>query len=382
MKLPILLALLLTASVSCRVRSADQVDGDLADSAENTTQTLDHSSPPLPPPCVRAPGSFAEVTARVEASLVTLLGDQAEGSGTLAALPTLSPASTQAAPSLGPSAPSTAVPLGTGVRIGPDGTIVTSLRVAGDATIRTVELGDGRRVEASLRGIDPDLDLAVYVCAEATTPPVELADHVRPRPGDWVAVISRPYHGGVGATAALGVIGRAAAPHRVDLLGPVARLLRLSLPADVTTFGGAAVDTAGRLVGLVTSIGNAGASGTYVVPAAELRRATGQILAHGRTSRSWLGLWARPFDPARDNSTGIDDLGGLLVTRVVPGGPADQGGLAPDDVVLDLDGQRISTTAQLSAITTRIEEDQEVSVVFVRQGQRRSSRLRPAPTPQ
>jgi len=97
--------------------------------------------------------------------------------------------------------------LGLGVILSSDGYILTNQHVIGDKTLRvTVELLDGRRLEAKLVGIDKGTDLAVLKVqnTESPFPSIEIEDSDKVKIGDIVLAIGNPY--GLGQSVSMGII--------------------------------------------------------------------------------------------------------------------------------------------------------------------------------
>jgi serine protease DegS len=68
-----------------------------------------------------------------------------------------------------------------------------------------------------------------------------------------------------------------------------------------------------------------------------------QITEHGAVVRGWLGIEAQDLTPALAESFGMKVSEGVLIAGVLRGGPADQVGLQPGDVITALDDQPVSS---------------------------------------
>ncbi len=259
--------------------------------------------------------------------------------------------------------------------------VITSSRVIGGASKIRVKLHDRARHRATLRGTDPDLDLALLMLEEPISDALPLSDTSNLRPGDWVAILANSFGHETSVTA--GVVRFSAAstlqppPHR-----PSRRFIGVDATIDAANWGGPVVDAGGRLVGLAAAAPNAGSRVGLVVPAAQLRRSVDQLAQYGRPARTWIGLWVRPLDQAQAQVLGITPPRGLLVTGVAPGGPAQEAGVEPRDVILEFSGQPVDTAADLGALAAQVAPDQSITLLVLRDGRNRTLRLRPAPMPQ
>jgi serine protease Do len=309
-------------------------------------------------------------------NLVTILVTTREGPGPEAALPLF----------VSPAAPTTTVArpelesLGTGFFLDTGETLVSSYHVVGEIPHMTVRLADGSLVQATLRGTSLDADLAVFRVDRPPHGAVQLVDSARLRPGDWLALLADPFGSGVSVTA--GVVRFLPAPEDARAPRAFSRFIGADLTVDAANQGGMVTDAGGRLVGLAASTTTAGSRVGLVLPVADLRQEIARLDGPDRASRSWIGLWVRVLvaDDARD--LGLDPPRGLLVTRIVPGGPADDAGILPRDAVLEFSGEPVTTPAAFAALASRADVSQAIPVVIWRDGRPRTVRLRPAPMPQ
>jgi S1-C subfamily serine protease len=368
------------ASSSCRLKADDSGDADVTDGTP-AAPTITPTPVSASPPCLTAPGSFAEIASRLSPNIVTILGtaDEERGSsGPSVALPLVWPSSSSQATT---GAESEATFLGTGFLLRADAVVITSHHVVGSTSPLTVLLHDDQIVSATIRGADPDLDLAILSLEEPVDDAMTLSNCSRISPGDWIAVLSNPF--GSETTVTAGVVRFTTAPE--DQL-PSHHLLRRFLGVDATidaaNWGGLVVDTGGRVVGLAIAASRAGSEVGVVLPAPTLRRHVDQLVRHGHPGRTWIGLWVRPLERDQAVALGIDPPSGLLVTRVAPTGPAQEAGVESDDIILEVSGQAVSSASALGAIAARVDAGQSVPMVVLRDGRPRTLRLRPAPMPQ
>lgn len=365
----------ITASPACRRRV---IDDDAA--PPDAGETLEpQAPPPAAPPCLRAPGSFAELASRLRPNVVTIFGSNDSHADPSSALPLT--AFGQANTSGATIEETTTKALGTGFLLDTDALIVTSHRVVDGGGPFSVRLSDGRRVAAELRGADPDPDVAVLTLEEAVHEALSLSDTARLRPGDWISIIADPFGGE--ATVTAGVLRFSAATSDPGSAPTILRrFLGVDASIDAANRGGLVVDATGRLVGLAVSAPRAGSSVGLVLPAQQLRRTVSQLAQHGQPARTWIGLWVRPLGAARAAELGVEPPRGMLVTRLASGGPAEEAGLEVDDVIVELGGRPVVSAADLGAIATGSSSEQPLTVLVIREGRPRSLRLRPAPMPQ
>jgi putative serine protease PepD len=126
--------------------------------------------------------------------------------------------------------------------------------------------------------------------------------------------------------------------------------------------GGPLLDGQGHVVGVTSQIqggtvdANVGVG--FAIPSDTARSVAQQLIDHGTASHPWLGVQLR--------ATGA----GVVVARVVPGGPAAKAGLQGDAIVA-LDGRKITTTAQLADAVAHRRPGDTVRLATVRNGTQR-----------
>ena len=270
-----------------------------------------------------------------------------------------------------------------GILVAPEGVILTAASTVLDSAEIDVVLDDGRRFEATLVGVDPWRELAVLTIEAEDLPAFTLADAVEAEGvaiGTRVVALSNLFGVAVGderVSAQRGLVSavvplearRGAA--EAAFAGPVFIL-------DFTTnnpgaAGGALVDAAGRLLGMMGKELRATASGAwlnYALPAAELARGRQDIVA-GKAA-----VAANPRTaPLPARTLGLILVPDLLdrtppfVDTVVPASPAARAGLAADDLVVAVAGRAVGSRAALEQALGRLAPGDPVRLAVIRAGE-------------
>ncbi len=264
---------------------------------------------------------------------------------------------------------------GSGVIVNESGLILT----AGHVTEATGEnivvyLADGREMEGKRLGMNMHRDASmvqiVYDDDSMTFPYVEIAEPDTASLGDWVVAMGHP--GGYDPTRP--------APLRV---GRVIQKQGLKLLVTDCTLaggdsGGALFDLEGRLIGIHSSIAQSLSHNIHVAMAV-FHKHWDQLL-EGKEWGNLANLFDEPlpgYERKVDRSKNRALLGadldkrtsnGVLVTKVPPGFPAAEGGLRPGDVIVQFDGESVSTYPQLFRLLSLMDPGDEVDVVVERRG--------------
>jgi serine protease Do len=82
----------------------------------------------------------------------------------------------------------------------------------------------------------------------------------------------------------------------------------------------------------------------------------------------WLGLVVKDTDEATAKELKLPHVTGVLVVSVIAGSSAEKAGFKPNDVILEFDGQRVRSVAQLRRLIEETPPDRTVSIQITRQG--------------
>ncbi len=235
---------------------------------------------------------------------------------------------------------------GSGFIIHPDGWIVTNHHVIEDAVNISVTLADGREYRAEVVGTDHRTDIALLrIEPDEPLSVLPLGDSSRLRPGEWVVAIGNPF--GLDHTVTAGIVS---ALGRRDIT-PENRLMYVDyIQTDASvnpgSSGGPLLDAAGNVVGVNAAVNRAGDGIAFAIPI-DMVKALLPQLATGAVRRSWLGVSLEHLPANEAWALGLQRPWATVITEVVDGSPADEGGLRAGDVVLSFDGEDIDTFQEL-----------------------------------
>jgi serine protease DegS len=235
--------------------------------------------------------------------------------------------------------------LGSGVLLSAQGYVLTNNHVVAEADQIQVMLGDGRSLEAAIVGVDPETDLAVLKITAENLPSIVLGDSEHLRVGDVVLAIGNPF--GVGQTVTQGIVS---ATGRNQLgISTFENFIQTDAAINPGNSGGALINAHGELVGINTAIfsKSGGSQGIgFAIPVSLAREVMQQITEHGAVVRGWLGIEAQDLTPTLAESFGLKTSQGVLIAGVLRGGPADQAGLQPGDIITALNEQPVSNARE------------------------------------
>ncbi len=276
--------------------------------------------------------------------------------------------------------------LGSGVVYRQDGLIVTNEHVVRGVRTVQVAFADGRRSPGRVRAVDPLTDLAVVQTERQDLPAARF--HTRlPRVGELAVAMGSPL--GLQNTATAGIISGL---HReipgAAQEGPTTALVDL-IQTDAAispgNSGGALANAAGEVTGINVAYlpPQAGAvSLGFAIPAATMQDVVGQLIDTGRVRHAFLGIQPAQLTPEIAAQLGLTGTEGVLILEVVPGGPADDAGLRPGDVITTFGGTPVRTVEEFLGELRQVRPGASVTVEVLRNGRTESVQVTIADRPQ
>jgi Do/DeqQ family serine protease len=253
--------------------------------------------------------------------------------------------------------------LGSGVIVAPEGYLLTNNQVIEGADDIEVSLADGRKASAQVVGTDPETDLAVLKIDLPDLPAISFGDAAALQVGDVVLAIGNPF--GVGQTVTSGIVS---ALGRNQLgINTFENFIQTDAAINPGNSGGALVDVAGNLMGINTAIysRSGGSMGIgFAIPATTARQVMESLIRDGHVTRGWIGVEPQDLTPELARTFNLPVREGVLITGVLQGGPAQQAGMRPGDVVVAVAGQTVANTVQLlnAVAALRPQSTAEISV--------------------
>ena len=259
--------------------------------------------------------------------------------------------------------------LGSGVIVSDKGYILTNYHVIRQADAIQVALRDGREAQAEVVGVDSEADLAVLKVGLPDLPAITFGHSQDLRVGDVVLAIGNPF--GVGQTVTQGIVS-AKGRSRVGI-NTFENFIQTDAPINPGNSGGALVTTGGELVGINTAIfsRSGGSQGIgFAIPSSLAERSMRQIIEHGHVTRGWLGVEIQEVTSELADSFDLDTTEGVLVAGVLRGGPADEAGIQPGDVLTHVDGEPVADVREALDAIANLQPGDEATLRLIREGER------------
>jgi serine protease Do len=258
--------------------------------------------------------------------------------------------------------------LGSGFIIDKEGHVVTNNHVIEDADQIRVKLDDEKEFEAKVVGRDPSTDIALLKIKSGNDfPVVKMGDSAQLKVGQWVVAIGSPF--GLERTVTAGIVS---AKGRAIGSGPYDDFIQTDASINPGNSGGPLINMKGEVIGINTAIIASGQGIGFAIPVNLAKGVIAQLKAGGEVTRGWLGVAIQDVNQEMAEYYGIDAKKGVFVADVFKGDPADAAGIKPKDIITEVNGQKVETTRQLTALVANIPVGQSVKVKLWREGQYRT----------
>lgn len=258
------------------------------------------------------------------------------------------------------------------------GHIVTNAHVVRDSDVVVVQFYDGRVAQATIVGEDAIADIAVLKVSDTGSlfPAVRASGEV-PQQGDRVFAFGSPF--GFKFSMSEGIIsGLGRSPSGATGPAGFTNFIQSDAAVNPGNSGGPLVDVRGRVIGMNVAIAtgretegtNEGQSAgiSFAIPLMTIEAVVDQLISTGRVTRGYIGINYLPEQiPVVDEATG-SRMVGVGINDVVEGGPAQQAGLAPRDVIVSIAGQRVSEPDVLRSVIAPVPPGATVDVTYWRDG--------------
>jgi Do/DeqQ family serine protease len=257
--------------------------------------------------------------------------------------------------------------LGSGVIVAADGLIVTNEHVIRDADEIIVRLWNRAEYPARVVGADARTDVALLRIKPAGKLSVAvLGDSSRLKVGEWAIAVGNPF--GLESTVTLGVIS---ATGRTDLgVESTEDFIQTDASINPGNSGGPLLNTSGEVVGINTAMVSAGQGIGFAIPINTVMAVEQELARNGTIRRGWLGVGIQGLTPELAESFGAKGEKGILVNRVVPGSPAEKGGLRGGDIITSFRGRPVSTVKEFQKQVASTAPGSSVAMDILRGGKR------------
>jgi len=277
---------------------------------------------------------------------------------------------------------------GTGFIISEDGLILTNKHVVDDEDAEyTVILNDGTEYEATVLGRDFINDIAVIKIEAENLPVVELGDSDDIKTGQTVIAIGNAL-AEFSNTVTKGVISGINREITAGTSSGQSEEIREAIQTDAAinpgNSGGPLLNLKGQVIGINTAMSQGGQLVGFAIPVNTAKQIIESVKEHGRIVRPWLGVRYIPITEQIAKENNLDFDYGVLILRgqtptelaVVPGSPADKADLIENDIILEVNGQKLDEDHQLTSEISKYSPGEEIELKIYHKGEEKKVKVK------
>jgi serine protease Do len=267
---------------------------------------------------------------------------------------------------------------GTGFIVSSDGLIITNKHVVSDPKAEyTVYLNDGRKFKAEVLALHPTDDLALIKISANNLPTLVLGDSDKVKIGQFVIAIGNAL-GEFQNTVSFGVIsGLRRSITASDQSGNVERLEGLIQTDAAINFGnsgGPLINLKGEVIGVNTAIAGGAENIGFAIPINRAKKMIEEVKTKGKIEVPFLGIYYLLINEEVQKKFNLPVDYGAYVYRegqsaIIPNSPAELYGLRDKDIILEMDGEKITPQNSLAQIIMKKSVGQKVNLKVLRNNQ-------------
>lgn len=268
---------------------------------------------------------------------------------------------------------------GTGFIVSSDGLVVTNRHVVADKDAEyTVMTNDGKKYPAPVLARDPIQDIAILKISVENLSTIKLGNSDNIRIGQTVIAIGNAL-GEFRNTVSVGVVSGLARSVSASSGGSVEHLeevIQTDAAINLGNSGGPLLNLYGQVVGMNTAMAVGAENIGFAIPINKVKKVINDIQEKGRISYPFLGVRYILINEsiAEKNNLPVDY--GALVARgdnpaevaVMPGSGADRAGIMENDIILEIDGKKITSENTLSKMILKHNVGDKVILKILHRG--------------
>jgi len=269
--------------------------------------------------------------------------------------------------------PQIAKGFGSGVILSDDGFIVTNNHVIDDAQNIKVILNDKREFEAKLVGTDPSTDIALLKIDANGLSFLTYGNSNDLKLGEWVLAVGNPFN--LTSTVTAGIVSALGRNLQINEdQYSIESFIQTDAAVNPGNSGGALVNQQGNLVGINTAIASRTGSYTgysFAVPVTIVKKVIGDLKEYGEVQRALLGVRIGDVNAEIAKELKLDKVEGVVVGGVPDDGAAKSAGIKEKDVIIQVEGVPVRTSAELQEKISQYRPGDKVDIIVIRDSEKK-----------
>jgi serine protease Do len=266
---------------------------------------------------------------------------------------------------------------GSGVIMSADGYIITNNHVIEDAESIEVTLNDNRTFIAQVIGRDPASDIALIKIKAENLPYIKFGDSETLRLGEWVLAVGNPFN--LTSTVTAGIVSAKGRSLTLpDGTFRIESFIQTDAALNMGNSGGALVNTKGLLVGITSMIiSRSGdySGNSFAIPVSIVKKVVDDLKEFGEVQSARLGVEIKDVDSEVAKKQNLDEVKGVLITRVIEKGSAEDANLIENDVIVKFNGVAVNTVSELQEQVGKRRPGDKATLTYIRNGKENTAQL-------
>lgn len=277
---------------------------------------------------------------------------------------------------------------GTGFLVSEDGMIVTNKHVVSDLKAEyTVMTSDGKEYSAKVLARDPYQDIAIVKVEGSGFPVLNLGESGSLKIGQTVVAIGNSL-GEFSNTVSRGIIsglkrnltaGNSSGSQNERL----SNIIQTDAAINPGNSGGPLIDINGNVIGVNVAMAQGAQNIGFALPIDQVKKDIAQVSASGKISTPFLGVRYIPIDKTVQEENNLSFDYGVMVQRgqklsdlaVIPGSPADKAGIVENDIILEVNGEKVDSKNQLPDLVSKYNIGDAITLKISHKGETRDIKV-------
>jgi serine protease Do len=246
------------------------------------------------------------------------------------------------------------------------------------AATYTVLMNDGKKFDATVLSRDPVNDLALVKISANNLTTVPLGDSSSLEIGQKVIAIGNAL-GQYQNTVTTGVVSGIGRTITAGGTSTGSEQLEGVIQTDAAinpgNSGGPLLDIGGSVIGINTAIDSQGQLVGFAIPVNDIKKDVDSFKRYGKITKPFLGIrYVLVNSTIKDEKKLSVDYGALIISdrnspAVVPGSAAEKSGLKENDIVLEINGNKVDADHSLAAIIKNYNPGDQIKLKVLSNGQ-------------
>ncbi len=276
---------------------------------------------------------------------------------------------------------------GTGFIISSDGMILTNKHVVSDPEAEySVITSQGKKYDAKVLASDPFNDIAIVKIEEKDLPPIELGDSDNLEIGQTVIAIGfvlAEYENTV-TKGVISGIGRSVIASGGGRSEKLEGVIQTDAAINFGNSGGPLLNLSGQVIGVNTAINREGQLVSFAIPINSAKQVIESVKKYGKIIRPFLGIRYIILNKEITKANNLKvDYGALIIRgeektdfAVIPGSPANKAGLEENDIILEINDQKIDEKHDLARQIVKYKPGDKVELKILHKGEEKTIKVK------